>query len=124
MSINIPLVKQIVMRYYTTQSFYFLLIENGAPVVGDLTAQTFKFHIRSDRPTFVPIEKDIVAEGWVVDNTTKCIRVVINTEAYAMVTMDTTTARYTGRLEWVDRKLILVDFAIDIKPCQLWSTVP
>jgi len=124
MSTNIPLAKQIIMRYYATQSFYFPLTENGVPVTDDLNIQTFKLHIKSDNPALVSIEKDIVDEGWVVNNTTKYIRVVINTEAYKMVTADTSTTKYTGRLEWVDRKLILVEFSIDIKPCKLWSTVP
>lgn len=124
MSANIPLAKPIIMRYYATLSCYFPLMENGVPVADDLTTQTFKLHIRSDNPAFASIEKDIVDEGWVVSNTTKVIKVVIDTETYKMVTRDTSETRYTGRLEWVDRKLILVDFVIDIKSCRLWSTLP
>ena len=121
MSNTVPYNKQVSMAYYDTDTYQFQLLENGEPVSENLTTQIFKFFIRNGRDEFTDIEKNIVTEGWVVDNVNKIIKVVVNTVTYGMLAFDASQERYFGRLEWIDRKMILVMFTIDVNPQVLWG---
>ena len=116
----IPYDKMIRINYYDTDTFQFQLTENGTPVSENLETQTIKFHLRG-AGSFTPIMKNIFTEGWIVNNTTKIIKMVIDTEVYLMLPANTASGQYYGRLEWVDRKVILVTFTVEVRPQTLWS---
>ncbi|KPL13586.1 hypothetical protein AMJ74_04975, partial [candidate division WOR_3 bacterium SM1_77] len=81
-------------------------------VADDLTAQTITLHIAAvGNGDFTPIEKDIVTEGWVFDNTSKIIRIVIDTETYLM-----NPGRYRGAIIWEDQDRTLVVMNIYVNP--------
>lgn len=120
MSYSIPYNKNIKIAYYDTGTYQFQLTEGGSPVSEDLTTQNIKFHLRSNG-TFTPVVKDIVTEGWVVDNVNKIIKMELDTEALGMHPVDTIPGNYYGRIEWVDRKVILVAFTVEVQPQTLWS---
>jgi len=109
---SVPLEKQYSLIYGDTYTKKYQLFANGAKVADDLTAQTITLHIISvDNGDFTPIEKDIVTQGWVFDNTNKIIRVVIDTETYLM-----NPGRYTGVIIWEDQDRTIVKMDIYVNP--------
>jgi hypothetical protein len=111
---SLPLKESKSMIYGDTYTYRYQLLAGGNRVSDDLNAQTITLTIVSDNPDFETIAKDIVTEGWVVDNTNKYIKVVVNTETYLM-----TTGIYTATLVWEDQDRTLIIFDIYINPAPI-----
>lgn len=115
---NIPVQIRYTLKYYDTDSPQFQLTEDNVPVSETLSEQTIKVYIRNGESSFTDIEKDVVVEGWITNENEKKFKIVIDTEGYLMLSKN---GLYHGRIEWLERKLILVSFTIDVEPQELWS---
>lgn len=112
---SLPLQESKSLIYGDTYTYRYQLLAAGKKVSDDLNAQTITLTIVSeDDDEFVTIEKDIVTEGWVVDNTNKYIKIVINTETYLM-----TSGLYTATLVWEDQDRTLIVFDIYVNPAPI-----
>ena len=88
----------------------FQILEGDGKTASDLTAQTIIFYIKQEgNDAFTPIEKNIVSEGWFIDNTNKEIEVVIDTDTYSMP-----VGVYQAEIEWEDKDISLVFMGISV----------
>lgn len=93
-----------------TRSLRFQILEGNNKTASDLTAQTLILYIKQEgNDAFTPIEKNIVDEGWMVDNTNKEIEIIIDTDAYSMP-----VGLYQAEIEWEDKDISLVFINISI----------
>ena len=112
---SLPLKEKKSLIYGDTYTYRYQLLAAGNKVSDDLNAQTITLTIiSSDNPDFETIEKDIVTEGWVIDNTNKYIKIVIDTETYVM-----NTGIYTATLVWEDQDRTLIIFDIFVNPAPI-----
>ena len=104
--------KDIVLSYKYSASPQFQILENDNPVSNDLSTQTIKLYIiKPSDADFVKITKDIVTEGWVIDNTPtgKIFQIVIDTDTYLM-----TVGIYKAEVDWTDKEKCLVSMDISV----------
>lgn len=112
---TLPLRESKSIIYGDTHTYRYQLLVAGNKVSDDLSAQTITLTIVSnDDDDFTPVEKDVVTEGWVVDNTNKYIKIVIDTETYLMV-----AGSYTATLVWEDQDRTLIIFDIYVNPAPI-----
>lgn len=113
---NVPLKEQKSLIYGDKYAYRYQILTAGNPVSDDLNAQTLTLTITAnDDDTFVTIEKDVVTEGWVLDNTDKKIQVVVDTATYLMI-----PGYYTATLYWEDqvRHLVILDIYVNPAPIE------
>ena len=108
---SLPLrVKEIRIPSGDTITLRFQILEGSGITASDLTAQTLIFYIKQKgNDAFTPIEKNVVNEGWFIDNTNKEIEVVIDTDTYLMP-----VGLYQAEIEWEDKDISLVFINISV----------
>ena len=116
---SLPLKKDISLIYGDKLPQRFQLLVEDKPITDNLLIQTILFTITSKvgvgfESNFEPIVKNIVDEGWVLDNTQKIVRVKIDTGEYLM-----TPGIYMGILRWENEQRTLVVFDIYVNPAPI-----
>ena len=107
---SLPLRQEIRIPSGDVRRLRFQILEGGNKTASNLMAQTLIFYIKQEgNGDFTPIEKNIVNEGWFVDNANKEFEIVIDTDAYSM-----SIGEYQAEIEWEDKKASLVFMNISI----------